>query len=550
MTSLSLSDLLWQRAREQGDRPFLHFVSETGPDKAVSLRETTERAARMAGGLRAAGVTPGDRVGILCPGGHDFVLGLFAILRAGAVAVPLAPPLFTGERTRFLRRFGHIVQSSKPTALLMDPQLFGLMTSIDAVADLPELLVMDYLDGPDPAEHGAEDDVAILQYTSGSTGHPKGVTLSHRNVTRHITDIVRALQLDPSKRAVTWLPLFHDMGLIGMLLSMIEAGTPIWLLSPQQFMFRPVLWLQTITAARGTITTAPNFGYQFCAERVSDEELDGLDLSSLQLALNGAEPVRPQTLDAFSERFAAVGFDRRAFLPVYGLAEATLAVTFPDLDRGPVVRTIDRERLAVEGTVGPPEVGSGRALVALGHTFPDHEIRIVDEADEPCGERVQGELQVRGPSICQGYFNDADETRELFDGDWLRTGDLAFIDDGDLFITGRVKDVLIRAGKKYHAVDLERATEEVDGIRKGNAAAFSVETEAGNEEIIVLVEVKKGTAMSIELEHEVEEAIARQEGIRPDRIVLAPPGTVFKTPSGKVRRVETRDMWLRGTTRD
>ena len=489
-------------------------------------------------------------MGILCPNGRDFVLALFAILRAGAVAVPLTPPLFTGERTRFLRRFGHIVQSSRPTALIVDPDLFGLMSNIDAVADLPELLVLDYLDGPDPAGQRSDDDDAILQYTSGSTGHPKGVALSHRNVTRHIADIGRALELDTAQRAVSWLPLFHDMGLIGMLLSMIDAGTPIWLMSPQQFMFRPALWLQTITAARGTITTAPNFGYQFCVDRVGDEDLRELDLSSLRLALNGAEPVRPRTIDAFTDRFSAVGFKRQAFLPVYGLAEATLAVTFPELERGPVVRFIDREKLASQGIAEPCDEGQGKATVALGHAFPDHEIRIIADNGELCGERIQGELQVRGPSICRGYFNDPDETRDLFTGDWLRTGDLAFLDHGDLFITGRVKDVLIRAGKKYHAVDLERATESVEGIRKGNAAAFTVETDSGEEQIVVLVEVKKGTAMSIDLQHEVEDAIARQEGIRPDQIVLAPPGTLLKTPSGKVRRAAVRDLWLRSTKKD
>jgi len=550
MMSNDLSDLLWRRAEDQGDRPFLHFVSETGPDMALSLRETTARASRIAGGLRAAGVGPGDRVGVLCPNERDFVLALFAILRAGAVAVPLTPPVFKGERTRFLRRFGRIVTSSRPAALIVDPDLFGLMTNIDAVADLPELLVMDYLDGPDPAVHGAGDDVAILQYTSGSTGHPKGVTLTHHNVMRHIVDIGRALQLDESQRAVTWLPLFHDMGLIGMLLSMIAAGTPIWLMSPQQFMFRPALWLQTITAARGTITTAPNFGYQFCAERVDDDELRGLDLSTLRLALNGAEPVRPQTLDAFSKRFAPVGFAREAFLPVYGLAEATLAVSFPELRRGPLVRYIDRDTLASEGIAERCDEGLGKPTVALGRPFPDHEIRIADEDGNACEDRVQGEVQVRGPSICKGYFNDPDATRDLFDGDWMRTGDLAFIDDGDLFVTGRVKDVLIRAGKKYHAVDLERATEGVEGIRKGNAAAFAIEAKDGQERVVLLVEVAKGTAMSIELEHELEEAVARQEGIRPDRVVLAPAGTLLKTPSGKVRRAAVRDMWLRDTKKD
>lgn len=550
MGSKCLTALLKGDGKRDVDEPFLHFVSESGKPRDLSLRELRARSGGAAGGLLEAGVGRGDRVGILCADGEDFVVSLFAVLRTGAVAVPMSPPIYHSQIRRFHRRTASALRSSSPRAMIVDPAYEDLVAGLRAVeAGLP-LLGLKQLRGTVPPIRTSPDDLAIIQYTSGSSGHPKGVALSHGNVMHHLQDIGRGLRLSEDDRAVTWLPLFHDMGLIGMLLSMMAAGTRTWLIPPHEFAFHPRLWLKILTEVKGTITTAPNFAYQLCVDRMTEEDVEGLDLSSLRLALNGAEPVRVRTLRAFEQRFGPVGFRKTAFLPVYGLSEATLAVTFPPLDREPRFSYVDRDELSSTGRVVSVTPVVGRPSISVGRPFPDHEVRIVDRHGVDKPERTQGRIVVRGPSISQGYYNDPEETdRALRDG-WLHTGDLGYLDDGELYITGRIKDVLIRAGRNFHAIDVEQAAELVSGVRKGCSAAFAVDEDEDEEMIVVAVEIKRGEPLSIELQREIEESIVREEGVRPDRVFLTPPGTVPKTTSGKVMRAAMRDIFLGRKTLD
>ncbi len=537
----TLVDLLWSRAERLGDHPFVTPTDGLVDGEPLSLATLARHAERRAGGLAARGIGPGDRVAILEPDVAEFITSLFAVFRSGATAVPLAPPLYGGDHERFRRRVVGIVRSSRPVAVLCGPEMEPTLEPLPP--EELQRLVPPALDGPPPSTLPAADDLAFIQYTSGSTGIPRGVALRHGTVRGHLADIVQGLQLDASDRAVSWLPLYHDMGLVGMLMSMIAADTPVWLMRPEQFLFRPARWAQAMSRVRATITTSPDFGYSLCAGKTTAAQVEGLDLSALRLALSGAEPVKVRTLDRFTARFEPAGFDRAAFLPVYGLAEATLAVTFPPLGRGPRVEHIDRRELGVNNRAVTTDPG-GRPSVSVGHPFPGSELRVVASEGQLCGDREQGEIWVRGPSVAREYYGDERATRSTFFAGWLRTGDLGYRAGGELYITGRSKDVLIRAGRKFHAVDLEAAAERVPGVRQGCSAAFAVAGDRDEESIVVQVEIDGRAPQREALRRRVSRAIAVREGLRPDEVVLADPNTVPRTTSGKIRRLAARDAWL------
>jgi acyl-CoA synthetase (AMP-forming)/AMP-acid ligase II len=403
------------------------------------------------------------------------------------------------------------------------------------------------LDGPACSpEPPRPDDLALIQYTSGSTSRPRGVALTHANLVANTRDIVEALELTAEDRKVTWLPLFHDMGLIGGVLSPLEAGSPIRLLTPGAFVRRPVRWLKAISEFGGSLSTAPNFGYQLCVERIAEDELQGLDLRCWRRALNGAEPVRPETLSAFERKFARVGFAPTAFMPVYGLAETTLAAAFTPLGRGVRMEDVDAEALGA-GRAEPAREGRpSRRIVSCGRGFPGSEIRVVDPTDgTPLPERREGEITLCGGGVMQGYFEDPEATEEMLRDGWLWTGDLGYVADGELYVTGRRKAVLIRAGRKYHATDLEKAAEGVPGVRRGCSAAFSVEG-AAREQLVLVVEPSRSAGDLAELAERVATAVAESEGLRPDRVYVAPPRSVPKTSSGKVQRGACRELLLAG----
>jgi acyl-CoA synthetase (AMP-forming)/AMP-acid ligase II len=380
-----------------------------------------------------------------------------------------------------------------------------------------------------------------VQHTSGSTGSPRGVALLQKNLLGNLEAIVESLGIGPDDRCVSWLPLYHDMGLIGGVLTPLFAGGSAIMIASEEFVMRPALWLEVFTKRGGTWSTAPNFGYQLCTTRIPDEALTRFDLRGWRLALNGAEPVRAETLDAFAARFATCGFRREAFLPVYGLAETSLAATFPRRGRGPRLEVVDAEALRGRGEARPPAPGAPtRTLVSVGVPFPGHEVRVVDTDGRSLPERREGEIVLRGPSVMVGYHGDEAATaRTLRDG-WLHTGDLGFFADGELFVTGRLKAVLIRGGEKHHAEDLERAAERVGDVRQGCSAAFAVETPRGEDVVVVVERSAKATVEPSELARRVAEQIRRAEGIAADAVHVTTPGQVPKTSSGKIQRERCR----------
>ncbi|MDA8249604.1 MAG: AMP-binding protein, partial [Rhodospirillales bacterium] len=425
--------------------------------------------------------------------------------------------------------------------------LRGLVASLRAVATEAELRDAPPLAAPVPAAAGA---TALIQYTSGSTGDPKGVVLTHANLLANIRAMGQALEASSADAVVSWLPLYHDMGLIGCWLGSLYYGAPAAIMPPLAFLADPARWLWAIHRHRATISAAPNFAYELCLKSVRDADVAGLDLGSLRRLANGAEPVSPATVTRFTQRFARHGLRPEAMAPVYGLAESVVALAFPPPGRGPVIDRIDRDALATQGLARPAAPGAADALdlVACGQPIPGHEIRVVDEDGRELPERREGRLQFKGPSATAGYFRAPEKTRALFDGDWLESGDRAYIAGGDVYITGRIKDIIIRAGRHIHPQELEERVGAVEGVRRGCVAAIaSPDPASGTERLVVVAETRlRDPAARADLRRRIIEASrAILPDMPPEEVVLAPPHAIPKTSSGKLRRAATRALYER-----
>jgi acyl-CoA synthetase (AMP-forming)/AMP-acid ligase II len=542
----TVSEALERRA---GDAPRAFFEAIDG-DAPRQLPEVFENAMRWAGRLRELGVRRGDRVAILMESRVRTVEALLGALLLRAAVVPLAGPRGLIAANRDLERISGTVRASGAKLVLAGPKALARMPR-DLLAGLGVIAA-----GLDDAgttqvspERGDPADLALVQYTSGSTGSPRGAAISQANLMDNLGSIATSVGLTSQDRCVDWLPLYHDMGLIGTVLIAIYAGTPSILIAPEAFVLRPAIWLETITSRGGTYAPAPDFGYRLCATRVSDEALKRLDLRTWRVALTGAEPVRIETVRAFSERFAPRGFRAEAFLPVYGLAESTLAAAFPPLDRGAKVEVVDPEVLRSTGRAERTRAGSGagRTLVSVGRSFPGSELRVVGGDGKPLPERIEGEIVLRGPSVMTGYYRDPEGTERTIRDGWLHTGDLGFIADGELYVTGRAKAVLIRAGEKYHAEDLERSAERVADIRHASSAAFSVEASRAERIVLVVERSARATTDPVQLARRVADEVRRAEGIAADAVHVVTPGQVPKTSSGKIRRNHCRAALLDGS---
>src|SRR5262249_26488439 len=532
----------------------LHITEE--PDRGaktstLSFGELYAAAQRCAAELARRGVPPGGRVSLMLPTSRAFFVCYAGILLAGAIPVPIYPPFRADRIEEYADRQAAILGNAGVCMLLtfrraevVAKLLRPRVRSLDSVVDAEKLL--DAADKAPPPAPGAlpahlsgarvrdSGDIALLQYTSGSTGDPKGVTLTHANLLANIRSIGEAMQLTSEDVGISWLPLYHDMGLIGAWLSLLHFGTPLCVMSPLAFLTRPERWLWAFHKHRGTITAAPNFAYELCVRKIADKDIEGLDLSSWRAALNGAEPVNPETLERFEQRFARYGFRREAQLPVYGLAEASLAVTFPPLNRGPRVDSVHRERFTAQGRAEPAiDDPAAIAFVSSGLPVPGHEIRIVDDAGKEVPDRTEGFLWFRGPSATAGYYNNPAATEKLFPEGapasgqfaWVNSGDRAYRAEGEIFVTGRVKDIIIKGGRNLYPHEVEELAGRADGIRKGCVVAFGLKDEgAGTEKLVVVAESRESDpALRSTIALAITQEISAGLGLPPDRVELIPP---------------------------
>ncbi|WP_159588828.1 AMP-binding protein [Chelativorans xinjiangense] len=522
---------------------------------AMTYAELAKSAHIVAGGLIGRDVQPGDRVALMLPTSLEFFSAFFGILYAGAIPVPIYPPMRLTQIEDHLRRQAGILRNAGARILVTMPEgkaaaalLRAQLETLDSVESVASL-------GTEPAvmqlpPRGDLHSTALIQYTSGSTGDPKGVVLSHANLLANIRAMGSVMEASSADVFVSWLPLYHDMGLIGAWLGCLHYAAPLYAMSPLSFLVRPGSWLWAIHRFRATFSASPNFGFELCLNKIEDTDLKGLDLSSLRMVANGAEPVSVQTLRRFIERFGRYGFKPNAMAPVYGLAENSVGLAFPPLGRPPIIDRVDRSALASNGIAAPADPGDTKPLeiVACGQPLPGHEIRIVDAAGYEVGERREGRLEFRGLSATSGYFRNDAKTRELLRDGWLDSADRAYMAKGDIYITGRVKDIIIRAGRHIYPQQIEEAVADIPGVRKGGVAVFGVPDQAsGTERVIVVAETREiDPAVKATLQARAHEVVTDIAGTPPDDIVLAPPRTVPKTSSGKIRRSAAKELYESG----
>jgi fatty-acyl-CoA synthase len=527
----------------------LRFVDRSEAATWFGWGEVRERALAVCGGLRSLGVRPGDRVALIFPTGIEFFEGFFGALLAGAVPVPLYPPVRLGRMSEYLHRTARMLERSGSRLVLADSRVRRILG--EAIAEArPDLGCRTIGDLPGSAMEPvpvAPADLGLIQFSSGTTVDPKPVALSHRAIAAQV-DILNGFWRDTDElrhSCVSWLPLYHDMGLIGCVFPALARDATLTLLGPELFVARPALWLRALSRYRGTISPAPNFAYSLCVTRVSDAEMEGADLSGWRTALNGAESVAPSVLRAFRDRFARWGFRPEALTPVYGLSEAALAVTFSDLDRPFRGRRFDREGLSRDRVAR--EAPDGREIVSVGRAVPGFRLRIVDEMGRDLPEGRVGRVWAQGPSLMDGYLGDPEATaRALRDG-WLDTGDLGFLREGELYLTGRAKDVVILRGRNYAPDEIERSVEAVPGVRSGCAVAASWLPEDAPGEVLALFVEASRAATAVEREALPEAcraAVLGATGLAVDRVVILAPGTLPRTSSGKLRRAETLRLYL------
>jgi len=543
----------------------------------MTFGELYAAAQKCAEELARRGVPAGGRVSLMLPTSRQFFICFAGILLAGAVPVPIYPPFRADRIEEYAERQSAILNNAgvcllltfrraEAVAKLLKPRVKSLLGVMDA-----EKLLEAAEKAPPPAPGALpafisgsrvrkSSDIALLQYTSGSTGDPKGVTLTNSNLLANMRVIAKGVELDATHVGISWLPLYHDMGLIGAWLTLLLHGVPLVVMSPLAFLTRPERWLQAMSKHKATITAAPNFAYELCVRKISDKAMEGVDLSSMRVVMNGAEPVNPETLERFANRFEKYGFRREAMLPVYGLAEASLGVTFPPLNRQPRVERVERETFTAQGRAvsAAEEDETAIAFVSVGKKFPGHDVIIVDEHGNSVPERTEGFLWFRGPSATRGYFENPEATAKLMpqgparqDGEfpWLNSGDRAFQADQEIFITGRTKDIIIKGGRNLYPHEVEELAARAEGIRKGCVVAFGLrDAGSGTEKLVIVAESREqDAAKRAAMVAAINEEVSRGLGLPPDRVELIRPGSIPKTSSGKLRRDGTKQLYEAGT---
>ena len=531
-------------------------VASDGP-VFVPWAQIHEEARAVGAALQARGVQPGDHVAVLGPTSRELITIVRGCWLAGVASMILPLPMRMGSLDEFVSSTRLRIRHGDAKLVLIDDQLAPFYEAIEG--DPPIAPMASVLPGSEGVPSGdrleiPEDDpdrLVILQYTSGSTSEPKGVMIPDRVLAANIDAACEAASLREDEVMVSWLPLYHDMGLVGFLAIPMTTGVELVQAAPQDFMAHPSSWMEWISEWGGTATAGPNFAWVLATRglrRSSD-----LDLSTLTLALSGAEPVDPKAMDAFCEAAAPYGFDPSAVFPAFGMAEVAIAGAFPRRGEGLLWDSIDREVLERERVAVPLVTEDedeftrrGRRLPLLGTAVPGLEMRVVDpESREELPERSVGELLMRGTSVTPGYYKRDDATAELLQDGWLCTGDLAYILDGQLVLCGRIKDVIIVGGRNVFPEDIERAVGTIDGVRAGNVIAFGVEGYKGKESVVVVAEsrVENGD----EIRSDIHQRTLEVCGLPPRDVILVEPSTLPKTSSGKLQRSKCRELYLAET---
>ena len=543
MSADTLASRLATAAQTRGRIVFLDAQEQ---ELAISHAELFARAQRAAGGIAAQGIEPGERVAIIAATSPAFFDGFFGAILAGAVPVPLYPPVRLGRMQEYHERTAAMLRAARARIVLADSRTRRVLgRSIDLARPALGCVALEEIQGPPRALRELDpDEISLIQFSSGTTQAPKPVALTHRQILANADAIATAIRAAYPETngfthvAASWLPLYHDMGLVGGVFTSLFHGRDLVLIPPELFVVRPALWLRAISRHRATISPAPNFAYALCTERVRDEELAGVDLSSWRVALNGAEPVTPLALERFVERFARWGLRPEALTPVYGLAEATLAVTFSALDRRFSVRRFDPRALMETGRAIPSP--SGQPIVSLGPPLPGFDLAIIGDDGQALEPGTLGRVRARGPSIMSGYDGMPEATREVLVDGWLDTGDIGFLFDGELHLVGRAKDLIIVRGRNHSPQDVEHAIDDLPGVRAGCSAAVGALNEDGSGEALWLfVERARDAEMAdAAIVQQIRARVLERIGLSAARIVVLAPGTLPRTSSGKIRRSE------------
>ncbi|UFW47692.1 MULTISPECIES: fatty acyl-AMP ligase [Bradyrhizobium] len=554
----SLVALLARRAAEQADDRAYVFVSDRGTEEAaLTFRQLRDAASALATRLTAA-ARPGERAILVFPPGIEFMVAFFGCLMAGIIAVPMMMP-----RRNAARDASAAILANCTPALALTSSAFALRGDLQtrfAQANIRWIevdLAADAAAAVDLPEPTAED-IAFLQYTSGSTSEPKGVMVSHANLLANLEMIRLALGNTRQSTYVNWVPLYHDMGLILNALQAFYVGATCVLMAPNAFMQRPLGWLRAISHYRAEVACSPNFGFDLCVSRYRADQMEGVDLSSLRIALNGAEPVHADTIERFVTAFSPHGFDPRAIYPAYGMAEATLLISGGRRGGGHVTRSVSRAALQAHVAEAPSSADDTQIVVGCGRALAGERIAIVDPEQRTRlpADRV-GEIWVNGANVARAYWRNGEASRDGLNAEisgehglWLRTGDLGFLDtNGKLFVTGRIKDLIIIRGINHYPQDIERTVQSLDGaLRENCGAAFSVPDE-GEETLVIVQEVERTARHTIDTEEikgRIREAVADSHELSARHIALIRPGTLPKTTSGKIQRKLARRLWLDG----
>ena len=544
---LTLVDML-ERASHNPETG-LRMIDRYEDAELFAYPDVWRRALGVCGGLQDLGVEPGDRVALVYPTSMEFVDAFFGTILAGALPVPLYPPVRLHRLEEYQARTIRMLRAVEAVLVLAESRVRRVLGPAVAAAEPPLgcRVLGDLFGGPGEPIRPSADTLAMVQFSSGTTVDPKPVALSHRAVLAQIDGLNAHWPIDTGidHSGVSWVPLYHDMGLIGCVIAAVAVPGTMTLIPPELFLARPAVWLRTLSATGATISVAPNFGYGLCVDKIKDEQIEGIDLSRWRVALCGAEPVVPRVMRRFIDRFTPYGLRPEALTPVYGMSEATLGVTFSDLRRPFVSRCFDRELLSRDGRA--VEAVDGVELVSVGRPIAGAEVRVVDGDAVELNEGLVGDVLARGPSIMDGYFNRPEATREAFRDGWLDTGDLGFIHTGELFLTGRKKDVLILRGRCHSPTEVEAAVDEVAGVRTGCSVAVSWLPDGEDGEVLLLLVEAHRTVKHDDfaaLAEACRREVRSATGLAVDGVEVLVPGTLPRTSSGKLRRQESLRLYL------